>query len=72
MPGCSILRPPRRTPVARWRYAELFIEATNTRFAIGWMGHHPINRDSFVFIDSDTARVTTTLGYPARHFSQLD
>ena len=44
-------------------------EAIN--FAIGWKGNYRIDDDAFVFIDRDTARVTTLLGYPTRRLYQL-
>ena len=43
-------------------------EAIN--FAIGWKGKYKIDGDAFVYIDSDTARVTTILGYPTRRLAQ--
>jgi hypothetical protein len=50
---------------------ELYFEDTDTRFAIGWKGNYKINGDAFVFIDRDTARVTTILGYPTCRLAQL-
>jgi hypothetical protein len=50
---------------------ELYFEETDTRFAIGWRGNYQIDGDAFVFIDRDTARVTTILGYPTRRLAQL-
>lgn len=50
---------------------ELYFEETDTRFAIGWKGNYQIDGDAFVFIDRDTARVTTILGYPTRRLAQL-
>jgi len=46
-------------------------EETDTNFAIGWKGNYQINGDAFVFIDRDTARVTTILGYPTRKLAQV-
>jgi hypothetical protein len=46
-------------------------EETDSNFAIGWKGNYQIDADAFVFIDRDTARVTTILGYPTRRLSQL-
>jgi hypothetical protein len=40
------------------------IEETDTSFAIDWNGHYRIEGAAFVFIDRDTGRITTTLGYP--------
>jgi hypothetical protein len=50
---------------------KLYFEETDTRFAIGWKGNYQIDGDAFVFIDRDTSRVTTVLGYPTRRLSQL-
>ena len=50
---------------------ELYFEETDTRFAIGWKGNYQIHGDAFVFIDRDTSRVTTILGYPTRRLAQL-
>jgi hypothetical protein len=45
---------------------EIDFEETETSFAIGWKGNYQIDGDAFVFIDRDTARITTVLGYPTR------
>jgi hypothetical protein len=50
---------------------EIYFEETETTFAIGWKGNYQIDGDAFVYIDSDTARVTTILGYPTRRLAQL-
>ena len=50
---------------------ELHFEETAASFAIGWKGIYQINGDAFVFIDRDTARATTILGYPTRRLAQL-
>ncbi|MDQ1473997.1 MAG: hypothetical protein QOJ99_5477 [Bryobacterales bacterium] len=50
---------------------ELYFEETDSSFAIGWKGNYQIDGDAFVFIDRDTARVTTILGYPTRRLAQL-
>ena len=50
---------------------ELYFEETETTFAIGWKGNYQIDGDAFVYIDSDTARVTTILGYPTRRLALL-
>ena len=46
-------------------------EETDSTFAIGWKGNYQIDGDSFVFVDRETARVTTILGYPTRRLAQL-
>ena len=50
---------------------EIHFEETDTSFAIGWKGNYQIDGDAFVFIDRDTARVTTILGYPTRRLAQI-
>jgi len=50
---------------------DVHFEETDTNFAIGWKGNYQINGDAFVFIDRDTARVTTILGYPTRKLAQV-
>ena len=51
---------------------EIHFEETETSFAIGWKGNYQIDGDAFVFIDRDTARITTVLGYPTRRLAQLE
>jgi hypothetical protein len=46
-------------------------EETDSNFAIGWKGSYQIEHDAFVFIDRDTARVTTVFGYPTPRLAQL-
>lgn len=50
---------------------EIYFEETETSFAIGWKGNYQIDGDAFVFIDRDTARITTVLGYPTRRLAHL-
>ena len=50
---------------------DIHFEETDTNFAIGWTGNYQIDGDAFVFIDRDTARVTTILGYPTRRLAQV-
>ena len=45
-------------------------EETDSNFAIGWKGNYQIDGDTFVFIDRDTARATTILGYPTARIAQ--
>ena len=46
-------------------------EETDTNFAIGWKGNYRIDGDAFVFIDHNSARLVTILGYPTRRLAQL-
>jgi len=50
---------------------EVYFEETDTNFAIGWKGNYQIDGDAFVYIDRDTARVTTILGYPTRRLAHM-
>jgi hypothetical protein len=50
---------------------EVYFEETETNFAIGWKGNYQIDGDAFVYIDRNTARITTILGYPTRRLSQM-
>ncbi len=50
---------------------EVHFEETDASFAIGWKGNYQIDGDAFVFVDRDTAGVTTILGYPTRRLSQM-
>jgi hypothetical protein len=50
---------------------ELYFEETDTSFAFGWKGNYQINGDAFLFIDRDTARVTTIPGYPTHRLAKL-
>jgi hypothetical protein len=50
---------------------DIHFEETDTHIAIGWKGNYQIDGDAFVFIDRDTARVTTILGYPTRRLAQV-
>jgi hypothetical protein len=49
----------------------VYFEETQTSFAIGWKGNYQIDGDAFVFIDRDTASITTVLGYPTHRLAQL-
>jgi len=50
---------------------EIHFEETDSNFAIAWKGNYQIDGEAFVFIDRETARVTTVLGYPTRRLAQL-
>ena len=49
----------------------IHFEETDTNFAIDWKGHYSIDGDVFVYIDRDSTRVVSILGYPTRHIAQL-
>src|SRR5271157_4911303 len=46
-------------------------EETDTNFAIGWKGNYRIEGDAFIYIDRDSARIVTILGYPTRRLARL-
>jgi hypothetical protein len=50
---------------------DVYFEETDTTFAIGWKGNYKIDGQAFIYIDSDTARVVTILGYPTLRLAQL-
>ena len=49
----------------------IHLEETDTNFAIGWKGNYSVDGDAFVFIDNDSARIVTILGYPTDSIAQL-
>lgn len=49
----------------------IYFEETDTNFAIGWKGNYSIENDAFVYIDKDSGRMITILGYPTSHLAQL-
>ena len=44
----------------------IYLEETDTSFAIEWKGHYRIEGPAFIYADRNTGRVTTILGYPAQ------
>jgi hypothetical protein len=40
-------------------------------FAIGWKGSYRIDTDAFIYIDKDSGRIVTFLGYPTRRLARL-
>lgn len=48
---------------------DVHFEETDTRFAIGWKGEYRIDGNAFVYIDRDTGRIVTILGYPVRRIA---
>ena len=49
----------------------IHIEETDTTFAIGWKGHYRIEGAAFVYVDRDTGRTTTILGYPTNQLTHI-
>ncbi len=42
----------------------LYIEETDTNYAIGWQGCYRIENDTFVYEDNETQRLIAIRGYP--------
>jgi hypothetical protein len=49
---------------------DVHFEETDTRFAIEWKGEYRIDGNAFVYIDHDTGRIVTILGYPVRRITE--
>lgn len=49
----------------------IYIEETDTNFAIGWEGHYRVEGPAFVYIERHSRRVLTILGYPIEQIAQL-
>ena len=49
----------------------LHFEETDTNFAIEWKGKYRIDGEAFVYMDSNSARVVSVLGYPTDRIAQL-
>jgi len=48
----------------------IHLEETDTSFAIGWKGHYRIEGPAFIYIDRDSGRIRTILGYPTKKIAQ--
>ena len=58
-------------PVARkGEFLPVPIAETATSLTIDWTGQYRIDGDAFVYVDKDTRRVRTILGYPTRRIAQ--
>lgn len=44
----------------------LHIAETDTNYAIGWNGRYRIEKDTFVYEDNETRRLTAIRGYPTQ------
>jgi hypothetical protein len=49
----------------------IYIEETDTTFAIAWQGCYRIEGPAFVYSDNDTGRITTIVGYPTEQLAQI-
>ena len=73
MPGCSTHPSSSPQQLAHDGDPEpIHIEETDTTFAIGWKGHYRIEGAAFIYVDRDSGRVTTILGYPTDKLIQID
>ena len=50
----------------------IYLEETDTSFAIEWNGHYRIEGPAFIYADRVTGRVTTILGYPTQKLTHTD
>jgi hypothetical protein len=50
----------------------IYLEETDTSFAIEWKGHYRIEGSAFVYADRNNGSVTTILGYPTQKIAQAD
>jgi hypothetical protein len=48
----------------------IYLEETDTSFAIEWKGRYRIEGPAFIYADRNTGRVTTILGYPTQKIAQ--
>ena len=49
---------------------DIYFEETDAQFTIGWKGEYRIDGDAFVYIDRDSGRIVTILGYPIRRIAE--
>ena len=49
---------------------QIYFEETDTTFAIGWKGKYRIDGDAFVYIDKESSRTITILGYSVRRIAE--
>jgi hypothetical protein len=49
----------------------IHIDETDTTFAIGWKGHYRIDGPAFIYVDRDTGRTSTILGYPTHQLTHI-
>jgi hypothetical protein len=49
---------------------QIYFEETDTTFAIGWKGKYRIDGDAFVYVDKESSRIITILGYPVHRIAE--
>lgn len=50
---------------------EIYIEETETRYAIGWQGHYRIDGNTFAYEDNGSRRRVAIRGYPMQLLKRL-
>ena len=50
----------------------VYFEETDTTFAIAWKGKYRLDGNVFVYIDRDTGRMSSIIGYPTRKIAELE
>jgi hypothetical protein len=48
----------------------IHLKESDSGFAIGWKGNYRIDGSAFIYIDRDSGRIRTILGYPTRKIAQ--
>jgi hypothetical protein len=49
----------------------IHIEESDSTFTIGWKGRYRIKGPAFVYVDRDTGRTSTILGYPTQKLEHV-
>jgi hypothetical protein len=49
----------------------VYIEETDTKYAIGWQGRYRIDGDAFVYEDNESRRLTAIRGYPTQRLLRV-
>jgi hypothetical protein len=49
----------------------VYIEETDTNYAIGWQGHYRIEGSAFIYEDNESGRLSTILGYPVQRLLRI-
>ena len=49
----------------------LHFEETDTTFAIAWKGNYRLDGEAFVYVDRDTGRMSSIVGYPTRKIAGI-
>jgi len=49
---------------------DIHFEETDTGFVIGWKGKYRIEGDVFIYVEKDSRRIVTILGYPVGRIAE--